>query len=146
MSDRPTEPDEPIDRSLIDAAKPALGPSDAQRSRLKRAVLAAAVGSAAAGTAAVASGTGGATTAGVGLGAKIAITLFAVAAIGGGAWLATREDAPDASTELAPPAASIAPPIEPPVTVVVPPPSTVLETQPVAHPPRIEATETTTMA
>ena len=64
--------------------------TDAQRARLKRAVLAAAVGSAAAGTAAVASGTGAsATTAGVGLGTKIAIAVFAVVTVGGGAWLAT---------------------------------------------------------
>lgn len=96
MSERPTDQDEPIDRSLIDAARPAMGPDAAQRSRLKRAVLAAAVGSAAAGTAAVASGTGATSAAGVGVGAKIAVAVFALAAIGGGAWWMSAEatDAP----------------------------------------------------
>ncbi|MFN9808616.1 MAG: hypothetical protein ACK6CU_03175, partial [Deltaproteobacteria bacterium] len=117
------EPDDgpPIDRTLIDEARPALGPSDAQRARLKRAVVAAAVGSAAAGTAAVASGTGAsATTAGAGLGAKIALVVFAVAAVGGGAWLAAREGAgvPQTTVDVAP---VDAPPVGlPPPTAAVP--------------------------
>lgn len=135
------EPDEPrIDRALIEQARPALGPSDAQRARLKRAVLAAAVGSAAAGTAAVASGTGAsATTAGVGLGTKIAIAVFAVAAVGGGAWLATRDEAAPASSEVHEPV-SAPPPIEPavePGPVVAPPPTIepAAEPVPVVTPP-----------
>lgn len=88
MSDPSDEP--PIDRQLLDEARPALGPTDAQRARLKRAVLAAAVGTAAAGTA-VASGTGSATSAaGLGLGAKVAVAVFAVAALGGGAYLVSQ--------------------------------------------------------
>ncbi len=129
------EPDEPrIDRALIEQARPALGPSDAQRARLKRAVLAAAVGSAAAGTAAVASGTGAsATTAGVGLGTKIAIAVFAVVTVGGGAWLATRDEAAPASSEVHEPVSAPLP-IEPavePAPVVAPPPTVEPAAEPV---------------
>ncbi|MFO0684882.1 MAG: hypothetical protein U0234_22685 [Sandaracinus sp.] len=91
------EEDHPIDRSLIDAAVPALEPSEAQRSRLKRAVLgaiatsavttgtaagaqAAAGGTAA--TAASATGVGGAAV-GMGLGAKAVVAAIAIASVVG---------------------------------------------------------------
>ncbi len=88
----------PIDRSLLDAARPALEPTDLQRSRLRRAVLGAIATSAvttgtAAGAQAAASATGTATAAGaagggataaglgLGLGAKLAIGAIAIASV-----------------------------------------------------------------
>jgi len=85
--------DAPAERSLIDAARPGMGPTDVQRARLKQGVLAAVAASAAAGGAVAASGTGMSTTAGVGIGAKVAVSLIGLVAIGGGMWLATRPPA-----------------------------------------------------
>ena len=105
--------DAPIDRALIDAARPGMSPTDVQRARLKKGVLAAAAASAAAGGAVAASGTGMSTTAGVGIGAKVAVSLIGLVAIGGGMWLATR---PTTQGEVESPAAVHAPPTTPQTT------------------------------
>jgi hypothetical protein len=118
------EDDAPIDRALIDAARPGLGPTEVQRARLKKSVLAAAAASAAAGGAAAASGTGVSTTAGVGMGAKVAVSLIGLVAIGGGMWLATRP--PERPTAV----------VEAPQVVVAPP---VQVTPPVVEAPVVQA-------
>lgn len=125
------EDDAPIDRALIDAARPGMGPTDVQRTRLKKGVLAAAAASAAAGGAVAASGTSVSTTAGVSIGAKVAVSLIGLVAIGGGMWLATR---PAPSTEA--PAAEVSAAPQPPETTQEPVPPVVAEEAPqvgVAH-------------
>lgn len=134
--------DAPVDRALIEAARPGLGPSDVQRTRLKKSVLAAAAASAAAGGAAAASGTGVSTTTGVGIGAKVAASLVGLVAIGGGMWLATRP--PETPHVEAPPSVVVAPHVEvaPVEPQVVPEPPVAVEpvqAQPVVEPVPEEA-------
>jgi type IV secretory pathway VirB10-like protein len=142
---------DPIDRTLIEAAREEWSPSDAERDRLRRAVLA----SVAAGTAAGASATAAASAKGAGVvaatwsGWKIAMVAVAVTtAVGGAAWTAVsvREEAPApsrveriAAPEPEPRPASpapVAPPSEPPSIEEPPPPVEVAAAEPTPEPSR----------
>lgn len=108
------EDDRPIDRSLIDAAMPGLTPSDAQRKRLRSAVLGAlatsavTTGTAAGAQAAVggagataATGVGGAAV-GMGLGAKVVVAALAIASVVGVAVAVRPTSAPPEAEETMP--------------------------------------------